>query len=112
MIAISPQTAGSVLIFQNESAIQSVKRTARLQRTKTLDGSAVMSNHGVTSSDRTFTAKGWLSKTYQETAENLFETGGYICLFCDDGAYKGMIETFRNDNGKVKMTILAKEKIS
>jgi hypothetical protein len=113
MIVISPISPGlSSVTFKNADAFFADTQTGRVQKVMTLDGEVSIMNHGVTEADRTFTIEGWQDSTGQAAARALYSAGAYVGFYCNDGAYKGMIETFRNNNGKVKITILAKEKIS
>jgi len=113
MIVISPISPGlSSVTFKNADAFSPDTQTGRVQKIKTLDGKVSITNHGVTEADRTFIVEGWQDAAGQTAARALYLAGAYVGFYCLDGAYKGMIESFRNDNGKVKITILAKEKIS
>lgn len=113
MIVIAPISPGlSSVTFKNVNAFTPDTQTGRVQKIKTLDGGVSITNHGVTEADRTFTVEGWQDSDGQTAARALYLAGSYVGFYCNDGAYKGMIEAFKNNHGKVKITILCKEKIS
>lgn len=114
MISISKTTAditnGNVIL--KELATSDIKsKRARVSRAATLDGGVYISHSGVTDGDRKFTIEADRITPAQEAVlDYMYRTQIFILCSCADGLYLGAIEDFNTKNGKLKLTILIKQK--
>jgi len=86
------------------------KKPARVSRSATLDGGAVITHSGVSHGDRTFTLDCQISEA-QETAINyIHENATSVLVSCSEGVFLGAISDLETYEGKLKATILIKSK--
>lgn len=94
----------------NESPNSVFRNTpARLNRTATLDGGAVIDHRGFSDGDRAFQIEARVDET---TADNLWymhRNETLLHLACAEGFFTGSISEIQADGGRLKMTFLVKE---
>ena len=112
MISISTATAdplGHVIIDTN---IDIRENTARVARTKTLDGGVYIQNSGFSDGDRTVRVSTRITEEQSATLWYIFSNYTSIHLATPDGLYLAVIKTLKLDNGKMTITILIESKES
>ena len=112
MISIStvlPDTSGNVVI-NNDSASNLGERTARVERTATLDGGVYINHSGFTDGDRTLFIVGKVNTTQAAILKNIFETHTQVFVSMKDGLFIGAIPSMTAENGSLKMSIYLKQK--
>lgn len=85
---------------------------ARVSRSATLDGGAVIVHSGFSHGDRTIKIIATVSEDDAETLLNIHQTETLVCISIKDGFYLGAIELLDINGGQVKMTFLIQEKLS
>jgi len=101
------------LIFEASEESDFGATSRRVSRTATLDGGCLITDQGFSHSDRTFRllSKNPLSTAEIETLRSLHRDYALINAAVPEGVFQGVVESFRETNGFVTMTILVKEKI-
>lgn len=108
MVSISGATR-TVLI--DESAASRLHDTsARVSRTKTLDGGVVIQHSGFSDGDRTMLVRGRVTAAAAEILRAIHEDDSTALLSCTAGVFAGVIERLKVDNGELDLRFLAKEK--
>lgn len=81
--------------------------TARVSRSATLDGNAVITHLGYSAGDRTFTIE-WpeISDDDRETLREWVQTETQLLLSCREGLFLGAIRSCRIDRDPVRFTFL------
>ena len=114
MIGISTITAnpnGHIII--NEKRDSELKRfPARVTRSATLDGGAVIQHSGFSHGDRKLRVMATLSEDDAAIIEFLHQTKTLLNISVQDGFYSGAFSNLIIDNGEMDLTILIKEKLS
>ncbi len=114
MIGISTltqNTAGAVT-FETEKPTFLREASARVSRSATLDGGAVVNHLGFSHGDRTLRITANVGETVANALWAIFILGVMVNVATDEGAYRAAIETLITDNGNRKMTILFKESLT
>lgn len=112
MISISTTSASTNQLILNEKLLSSPEtQTARISRSKTLDGGCVIVNNGMRDADRTFDYSVRTSQTNCNIMNYLFRNETLISIANDTGVFHAVFETFRNNDGLLEMTFLVKESI-
>jgi len=85
----------------------------RVSRTPTLDGGAVITDHGVSHADRTleFTLSS-ISHELERQVWGLYVTYAWLRVAMFDGMYRAKISRYRYREGSLSITILIKEKLA
>lgn len=107
---IEQNLSGAVIVPLDPTPLKS--NTARIQRTATLDGGAVLSHFGISDGDRTVSVKGRVDDAISEAVWEIFQVGDLVNISIDDGFYRGAIESAEIENGEIKISILIGEKLS
>lgn len=112
MISISKITQatqnGSLIIWESKkSKIRDA--AARVSRTATLDGGAVIEHLGFSDGDRSFEISAKLSQSQSEVLWSIFTNQTFLNISTEDGFFYGSIERCKVDNGIAKLTFLVKE---
>jgi len=114
MIGISTITAnanGDIIIHENpESELK--KYPARVSRSATLDGGAVITHSGFSHGDRTLRVMADLSLEEANKITRIHQTETLVNISLPDGFYSGALSGLYIDNGQVDLTILIKDKLS
>ena len=109
---VSSNENGSVKIYENhESKIRDA--SARVSRSATLDGGAVITHNGFCDGDLQFDIRtNRLTQTEAEQLWDLFTDETQLIASTELGVYVGAIERLKIDRGDVRFVFLVKEKIS
>lgn len=86
------------------------KKPARVSRSGTLDGGAVITHSGVSHGDRTFTLDCQITEAQETTMNYIHETATIILVSCSEGVFLGAISDLETYEGKLKAIILIKSK--
>jgi len=114
MISISTQTAsatGNIVIHEKRDS-ELKNYPARVSRSATLDGGAVITHSGFSHGDRTLSVKGDVSAADEAVITALVQSSTLLRISMKDGVFLGAISAMKIDNGSLDMTILIQEKIS
>lgn len=112
MISISTITADTAGMVSIDTELDPRENTARVSRTKTLDGGVYINNSGFCDGDRTVRVSAGVTEAQAETLWYIFKNYTSIHLATSDGFYLAVIETLKINNGDMNMTILIKSKES
>jgi len=112
MISISTTSASNYNLILNEQLLSDAEtQTARISRSKTLDGGCVIINNGVQDADRTFNYSVRTSKENINKIYYLFQNETLVSISNETGFFHAAFEQFQNDSGILGMTFLVKESI-
>jgi hypothetical protein len=111
MISITKITqATNPIIVIREGAGSKIKdAAARVSRTATLNGGAIIDHQGYSDGDRTFQITALIDQSVENTLWNLLKTQTFVNISTRDGFFYGVISFMSVNYGKLKMTLLAKE---
>lgn len=114
MIGLASQTVdanGALVIYEDfASTIQEL--TARVDRSKCLDGTAHIQHSGYSDGDRVVSVQARLKKTDESTLRTLFTGKTEIGVSLKDGYYTAALETLQTKSGSIHLRVLLKEKVS
>ena len=107
------QYYGAVLLRANPGESRLREFPARVTRTATLDGGAVIYHGGYSDGDRTVDVQA-VDMTTGEVAilENMAQNQTLLTLALGGDCFSGAISNLQTDNGNVSFTFLIKEKVS
>jgi len=111
MIGISMITGdlqGTVELDAGDSVLGIV--AARVSRYPTLDGGSVIANSGIAQGDRTFNIISVINSAQKSAIEHIYANSVSVNVACADGFFTGTISSVDTSAGKLKMTILIKDK--
>jgi hypothetical protein len=114
MISISyieANASGSVVIEEDPKS-QLRDAAARVTRSGTLDGGAVIVHQGYSDGDNTFIVRGIVTEAQETVLDNMFQTQALVHISSAKGFFIGAIASLRTDNGALVMTILIESKLS
>jgi len=111
MIAISKMTSGDSIIIDEKNNSQLYDGSARVSRSKTLDGGVVVDHRGFVAGDRTIRVNCELTESEETTLRTLFENETLIHISTKDGFYSAAIERLSGDNGNVEISLMIKEAV-
>ena len=97
----------------NVDTIPVQENTRRVSRVATLDGGSVISNYGITDSDRTlqFTAK-QVPEDIRRSLWTFFQNETLVHLSCPEGVFSGCLEKVKIQNTNIAVSFLIKEKLT
>lgn len=108
---IGKNAGGDVVIYEDRTS-ELKALSARVSRTKTLDGGAVITHSGFSHGDRTLSVKAESTREQAGDLEAIFRQETLVNLSMRDGFYSGVISYLSTENGELSMTVLLKEKLS
>lgn len=113
MIIITTQVADTkgMVQFQESSESTLGDWTARVSRTKTLDGGVWINNSGTVDGDRTLAIKAELTGEQADALEYIYRNYQTVDLSCSKGLFSGSIYTLGLNNGELNMKFYVKEKL-
>lgn len=106
---IDQNTSGAVVLDLHPTP--KYAGTARVQRTKTLDGSAVLNHFGFADADRTVILRGLVDDDTAAALRAIFAAGDLIHISTDEGFFRAAIESLEIENGEVFSTVLLGESL-
>jgi len=111
MIGLSKitQATNSAIIIKEAVGSNLREATARVIRSGTLDGGAVIDNMGYSDGDRTLEIIAYFSEQEEDLLWSIFKNELFINIATKEGFFYGSISRLRSDNGKVQLTILIME---
>lgn len=114
MISITtliPGTNDTLIIRDYKLASQLRQASARVSKTKTLDGGVVVSHNGFADGDRSININTVLSKSEADILWNIFTTQTFVTVAIEDGVYNAVIKSLKIKD-KVQMIIEFESKLS
>lgn len=114
MISITtstPSTNDAIIIKNYKTASQLRQASARISKTKTLDGGVMVMHNGFTDGDRAINVNAILDKVKSDILWNIFTTQTFVTVAIEDGVYNAVIKTLKI-KGKVQMIIEIESKLS
>ncbi|KKM27864.1 hypothetical protein LCGC14_1570410 [marine sediment metagenome] len=115
MIGISTltqNTSGAITFDAAEKKTSIRKGTARVSRSATLDGGAVVNHLGFSHGDRTLQIYARLSEADKAALWAIFILGVMINVATDEGMYLAAISALDVDKTPMQMTIIIKESLT
>ena len=112
MISISTTTAninGNV-VLSKISVSKLMAKTARVSRTKTLDGGVYIGHSGYSDGDRTLSIAGNITTDQAAILKNMIEFYTGVLISMEDGLFFGAIPSMTAEDGALKMTIYIENK--
>ena len=113
MISISTQIAdtdGSIIIQEDIGGSDLNSHTARVFRSKTLDGGVYISTPQYVDGDRTFRIKANITEM-EETRLLYLKDKGFLHISCKQGFFSCVIEKISCQNGALDMSIFIKDRL-
>ena len=107
----APIENGKLLIKKYKLNSKVKNASARISKSKTLDGGVVVSHNGFTDGDRKIDISAILSKTNSDVLWDMFTGQTFITVAIDDGVYNAVIKTV-NIKDTVKIIIEFESKLS
>jgi hypothetical protein len=104
-------TDGDLMIapLYEDTSIRGMER--RLSRVKTLDGGCVITDGGLTASDRSFTLVFESDSVIWSALRNL-AAGSWITVSTDEGCFLSKLERINEQNGKITCGIMIKSDLT
>lgn len=84
--------------------------TARVSRTKTLDGGVHITHSGISDGDRTLTVQARVNRAQEETIRHIFKNHTFVHVSTPEGFFIAAIRQIRIDRGNVRMEIYINNK--
>ncbi len=111
MVSITKTTlaTGSAVIIKEDPTSRIRDGSARMSKTGTLDGGAVIDHRGYAAGDRSLEIVGRLDKAESDLLWSMFKTETMVNISTNDGFFYGAIERLRIDNGNVDMVLSIQE---
>lgn len=114
MISITtliPGVNDTLIIRDYKLASQLRQASARVSKTKTLDGGVVVMHNGFADGDRSININTVLSKSDADVLWNIFTTQTFVTVAIEDGVYNAVIKSLKIKD-KVRMIIEFESKLS
>ena len=113
MIAISKitqSTESSAAVIIKEKAKSKIRNAgARVSRSATLDGGAVIEHLGFADGDRQLDIFAAIDESMSTIIWSIFTGETFVNISTSDGFFYGVIDRLKVDNGDMQMTLLIKE---
>jgi len=111
MISITAIQTGTVdgVIFEEIPNSQLRNESARVIRSRALDGSVVIDHRGFVDGDRTFRIQAILDEDIADDLWYLHRNETLLNLSCSEGFFQGAISQMQDQNGTLDLTFLVKE---
>ena len=110
--ACTQQTDGSVVIHEDRVDTNLQSYTARVQRNACLDGTSVVTHHGVADGDRIFRVYSQVDDTTAAKVKALYDLGTNVYFSCSQGFFLGAISQMKLTNGSLYIEFTVQEKTS
>jgi len=98
------------IIIQEDTSSKLAGNTSRSTLVPTLDGGSVLISNGVSESSRTMSVYANINRDQADALWWVFNTQNLIIISCSEGVFLGHIHSISTDLGKLKMSILIKNK--
>lgn len=108
---LTPTANGTLIIRDYKLASQLRQASARVSKTKTLDGGVVVMHNGFADGDRSININTVLNKSEADILWNIFTTQTFVIVAIEDGVYKAVIKSLKIKD-KIQMIIEFESKIS
>ena len=114
MIGISTliQNTAGAITFETEKPTFIRNATARVSRSATLDGGAVINHLGFSHGDRTLQIYARLTEADKAALWAIFILGVMVNVSTDEGMYRAAISALDLDKTPMQMTIIIKESLT
>jgi hypothetical protein len=107
---ITQSTESNAAVVIKEKAKSKIRDArARVSRSATLDGGAVIEHLGFSDGDRQLDILAQLNETVSGYIWDIFTDETFINISTSDGFFYGVIDRLKVDNGDMQMTLLIKE---
>lgn len=108
---LTPGTHDAVVIKRYKPTSQMRQASARVSKTKTLDGGVVVVHNGFAEGDRKLNIKAILSKIEADILWNIFTTQTFVTVAIEEGVFNAVIRSL-NIAQKTNMIIEFESKLS
>lgn len=108
---ITSNSAGAVLINDKRKS-EDKKASARINRTKTLDGGVCIVHNGFSHGDRTVSIKATITQTDADALWTIFQDETLVMFSNDEGCFDAYINNLTIDGGQVTIEIYLSAKLS
>ena len=111
MISLPKRTQATyeAIVIREDPASKIKEAVARVTRSATLDGGAIIDHQGYADGDRTFDISASVEQAIENSLWSVFKTQTFINISTRDGFFYGVISAMKINYGKLKMTLLVKE---
>jgi len=107
---ITQSTESNAAVIIREKAKSKIKNAAaRVSRSATLDGGAVIEHLGFSDGDRQLDIFARIDESMSSNVWSIFTGETFINISTADGFFYGVIDRLKVDNGDMQMTLLIKE---
>ena len=103
------QAPGQEIIIREDPTSKIKDAIARVTRSATTDGGAIIDHQGYADGDRTFDILASVEQTVEDSLWSFFQNETFVNISTRDGFFYGVISAMRINYGKLKMTLLIKE---
>jgi len=113
MISISAVETGTVnvVLFYEDDTSELRTESARVSRSKALDGTVVVDHRGFVDGDRTLKINATLNQDVADDLWYLFRNETLLNLACSEGFYQGAISELKEIGGKAEILFLVKSAV-
>lgn len=113
MIALYGPTSDIAINFVRGAETSTLySRTARVNRSQTLDGGTTLTHFGFNAADSDLQLIIQVnSESEYENLASIFETDTTVYLSCKEGFFSGMMQSLSRDENKVSITYMIEEQI-
>ncbi len=101
---------GSVIINEDSDSVLG-DNTARVSRTKTLDGGVYINHSGVSQGDRTLIVRAKISRDQGRVIQHIFKSYKMVEVSTRVGLFEAVIATCNINHGELYMKILVNKKL-
>ena len=108
MISITTYEAGDSLIINEKRDSRFYDSTARVNRSKTLDGGVAIDHQGYVAGDRTLKITCSLSQDDESILKSMHENETIVYVSTPNGFFTAALERVTGDNGEFEISILLK----
>ena len=98
------------IVIQDDTPGDYRENVARVHRVKTLDGGVHISHLGVSDGDRTLTVTARINEAQAAVLWAFYQDSTFVHVGTPGGFFIAVIKDLEINNGKIKMTILIKER--
>lgn len=111
MISITTKIPGTndAIIINNEIDSQIRQASARISKTKTLDGGVVVLHNGYAAGDRNLNISASLSKMDVDILWDIFTTQTFVTVATDEGVFNAVIKSVNISNSNETRIIIELE---
>lgn len=112
MIAITALTQSTTraIVLQASDKSRLMENTARISRTKTLDGGVSVTHSGYADGDRTLRIRGQVTQDEADVLDDIHRNETFVRVAFFDGVFIAAMDRLNTDNGELDMSMIIKER--